>query len=134
MAAAVALKARDIYARERIAEASARKAPQFQARLRALGNHPLIGEARGMGLVGAVEMVADKASKRSFEPKAGVGPRAARFAEEEGLLLRFLMGDVLSVCPPLVIAREEIDDLFDRLGRALDRTLDWARRERLLAA
>jgi 4-aminobutyrate--pyruvate transaminase len=134
VAAAVALKTLDIYARERIAEATARKAPHFQARLKALADHPLVGEARGMGLVGAVEMVADKASKRSFEPKDGVGPRAALFAEEEGLLLRYLAGDVLSVCPPLVIANEEIDDLFGRLGRALDRTLDWAKRERLLAA
>ena len=88
--------------------------------------HPLVGEARGYGLVGAVELVADKATKRSFDPKAGVGPRAAAFAEAEGLLLRFLAGDVLSICPPLVITPQEIDELFDRLARALDRTLDWA--------
>ncbi len=61
-------------------------APQFQARLDALGQHPLVGEARGMGLVGAVELVADKAAKRSFEAKAGVGPRAVAFAQEEGLI------------------------------------------------
>ncbi len=66
--------------------------------------HPLVGEARGLGLVGAVELVADKASKRSFDPKAGVGPRAVAFAEEEGLIVRFLPGDVVSICPPLVIS------------------------------
>jgi 4-aminobutyrate---pyruvate transaminase len=131
VAAAVALKALDIYARERIAEQAARKAPQFQARLSALGEHPLVGEARGLGLVGAVELAAHKAAKRSFEAKAGVGPRAVRFAEEEGLIVRFIAGDVLSICPPLIIAPAEIDELFDRLGRALDRTLDWAKRERL---
>jgi len=75
--------------------------------------------------------VADKASKRSFDPKAGVGPRAVRFAEEEGLIVRFIAGDVLSICPPLIIAPAEIDEMFDRLTRALDRTLDWAKRERL---
>ena len=53
VAAAVALKALEIYARERIVEQAARKAPQFQARLAALGDHPLVGEARGLGLVGA---------------------------------------------------------------------------------
>src|SRR3984893_16749681 len=71
VAAAVALKTLEIYARERIAEQATRKAPQFQARLAALGHHPLVGEARGLGLVGAVELVADKAGKRSFEAKAG---------------------------------------------------------------
>ena len=134
VAAAVALKALDIYARERIAEQAARKAPQFQARLAALGDHPLVGDARGLGLIGAVELVADKNTKRAFDAKAGVGPRAVRFAEEEGLILRFIVGDILSICPPLVIAPAEIDELFDRLARALDRTLDWVRRERLMDA
>ena len=133
VAAAVALKTLEIYARERIAEAVARKAPRFQARLKALADHPLVGDARGMGLVGGLELVADKASKRSFDPKAGVAPRAVHYAEKEGLIVRFLFGDVMSLCPPLIITEAEIDELFDRLGRALDRTLDWVRRERLIA-
>ena len=132
VAAAVALKTLDIYARERIADVAARKAPQFQARLSTLGEHPLVGEARGLGLIGGIELVADKNSKRSFEAKLGVGMRAVRFAEEEGLIVRFIAGDILSICPPLIITPAEIDELFDRLGRALDRTLDWAKRERLL--
>jgi 4-aminobutyrate---pyruvate transaminase len=48
--------------------------------------------------------------------------------------VRFLAGDTVSICPPLTIAPAEIDELFDRLGRALDRTLDWAKRERLMEA
>ena len=134
VAAAVALKTLDIYARERIGEQVARKAPHFQARLAALGKHPLVGEARGLGLVGGLELVADKNSKRSFEAKAGIGPRAVRYAEEEGLIVRFLMGDILSICPPLIITPAEIDELFDRLGRALDRTLDWVKQQRLMQA
>jgi len=133
VAAAVALKTLEIYERERLVEKAAHMAPQFQARLAALGAHPLVGEARGYGLVGALELVANKATKRSFEPKAGVGPRAAANAEAEGLLVRSLAGDVISICPPLVITPQEIDELFDRLGRALDRTLEWAKREQLLA-
>jgi len=131
VAAAVALKALEIYARERIAEQAARKAPQFQARLAALAAHPLVGEARGFGLVGGLELVADKRSKRSFDAKAGVGPRVVRCAEEEGLIVRFIAGDILSICPPLIITPAEIDELFDRLGRALDRAWDWVRPERL---
>jgi 4-aminobutyrate--pyruvate transaminase len=134
VAAAVALKTMEIYARERIFERAAQLSPQFQARLAALGQHPLIGEARGFGLMGAVELVADKPSKYSFEPKAAVGPRAVALAQEEGLILRAMPGDVISICPPLVISPAEIDELFDRFGRALDRTLHWAKGERLLQA
>ena len=53
------------------------------------------------------------------------------FAEAEGLIVRSVIGDVITLCPPLIIAPAEIDALFDRLTRALDRTLDWVTRERL---
>ena len=131
VAAAVALKALDIYARERIPDAVARKAPRFQARLAALGEHPLVGEARGLGLVGGIELVADKRSKRSFDPKAAVAPAVVGFAQEEGLIVRFLAGDIVSICPPLIITPQEIDELFDRLGRALDRAAQWVRAQQL---
>jgi 4-aminobutyrate---pyruvate transaminase len=91
----------------------------------------LVGEARGLGLIGGVELVADKASRRSFTATHGVASRAVRFAEEEGLIVRAVMGDILTLCPPLIISAVEIDELFDRLGRALDKTFDWVRRERL---
>jgi len=132
VAAAVALKAIEIYARDKIADAVVRKAPHFQARLRALGDHPLVGEARGLGLLGGIELVADKSSKASFDAKAAVAPQVVQFAQEEGLIVRYLAGDVVSICPPLIIAPAEIDELFDRLGRALDRTLSWARERGLL--
>jgi 4-aminobutyrate--pyruvate transaminase len=134
VAAAVALKTLEIYERDRILEQAAAKAPQFMARLRALGEHPLVGEPRGLGLIGGLEFVADKPTKRSFEPAGAVGARCVRFAEDNGLIVRAIAGDVVSICPPLVISPQEIDELFDRLSRALDQTLDWARSERLLAA
>src|SRR5260370_9351044 len=81
VAAAVALKALDIYARERTAEQAARKAPHFRARLAALGQHPLVGEPPRRGPRGAVELVPDQKSKTSFEAKGGVGARAVRCAE-----------------------------------------------------
>jgi 4-aminobutyrate--pyruvate transaminase len=131
--AAVALKTLEIYEREKIIEKAAAKAPQFQAHLKALGDHPLVGEARGIGLVGAVEVVADRKTKKSFDPKSGVGARVVRICEEEGLILR-AMGDSVGICPPLIISPEEVDDLFDRLSRALDKTLDWAKKEGLMVA
>jgi 4-aminobutyrate--pyruvate transaminase len=134
VSAAVAVKTLEIYARERIFEKAAERAPKFQARLQGLGRHPLVGEARGVGLIGGVELVADKTSKRSFLPSQGIGPGAVRFAEQEGLIVRSVLGDVLTLSPPLVISTAEIDDLFDRLTRALDKTLDWVTREHLAQA
>ena len=129
VSAAVALKAIEIYARDRIIEKAAERTPHFQARLKALGEHPLVGEARGLGLIGGLELVAEKKTKRSFAPQHGVGARAVQFAEAEGLIVRSVLGDVLTLCPPLVISAAEIDELFDRLTRALDKTLDWVTRE-----
>ena len=134
VSAAVALKTIEIYTRERIIEKAAKRAPLFQARLKALNQHPLVGEARGLGMIGGVEMVADKKAKRSFAPQHGVGARCVRFAEEEGLIVRSVAGDVLTLCPPLVINAAQIEELFDRLTRALDRTLDWVTREKLTEA
>jgi 4-aminobutyrate---pyruvate transaminase len=134
VSAAVALKAIEIYLRDRIIEKAAERGVQFQARLSALNAHPLVGEARGLGLIGGVELVADKRTKRSFAPQHGVGPRAVQFAEAEGLIIRSVLGDVLTLSPPLVISAAEVDALFDRLARALDQTLDWVTRERLAQA
>jgi 4-aminobutyrate---pyruvate transaminase len=134
VAAAVAIKALEIYARDRIVAQVAAKAPHFQARLKALGDHQLVGEARGMGLVGGLELVADKRKKMAFEPAKGVAAHCVRFAEAEGLIVRSVIGDTITICPPLIIATDEIDELFNRLLRALDRTRDWAKREQLIAA
>ena len=134
VAAAVALKAIEIYARDHVIERAAKRAPLFQARLKALARHPLVGEARGLGLIGAVELVADKATKRSFAAQHGVGARAVEFAEQEGLIVRAVGGDALALSPPLIIGATEIEELFDRLTRALDKTLDWVTRERLAQA
>ena len=133
VACAVALKTIEIYKRERIVEGVAAKAPQFQARLAGLAEHPIVGEASGIGLIGGLEIVADKSSRRQYEPKAGVAARCVAFAQDEGLIVRFLMGDRIAVCPPLIISPDEIDALFDRLTRALDRTAAWIRSEGLEA-
>jgi 4-aminobutyrate---pyruvate transaminase len=134
VSAAVALKALEIYQRDKIFERAAGLAPHFQNRLAALGEHPLVGEARGIGMIGGAELVADKRTKRSFDPQHGVASRAVQFAEAEGLIVRAVMGDVLTLCPPLIITDAEIDDLFARLTRALDQTLDWVTREKLVQA
>jgi len=134
VSAAVAVKTLEIYQRDKIIETARTRMPQFQQRLMALGDHPLVGEARGMGMVGALELAADKRAKKPLDPKRGVGAQVVSHAQAEGLIVRFIGGDVISVCPPMIIQPAEIDELFDKLTRALDKTLDWAKREQLLAA
>ena len=134
VAAAVAVKTLEIYERERIFEGVKAKEPLFQKRLSALADHPLVGEARGIGLIGGLEIVADKATKSQFAPEKGVAAKAVGFAQAEGLIVRSLFGDRIAVCPPLIITEPEIDEMFDRLTRALDRTADWATGEGLRPA
>ncbi|HEX2555336.1 MAG TPA: aminotransferase [Microvirga sp.] len=134
VAAAVALKTLEIYQRDRIFEGAAAKAPVFERRLAALADHPLVGEARGLGLIGGLELVADKRTKAQYDAKKGVALKCVGFAQAEGLIVRNLMGDRLAVCPPLVITEAEIHELFDRLTRALDRTAEWIAKEGLVAA
>jgi 4-aminobutyrate--pyruvate transaminase len=129
LACAVALKTIEIYERIKIVEHVRRVAPIFELRLKALAGHPLVGEARSVGLLGALELAKDKRARQSFEPKLGVGAKAARFAEEEGVLCRAVGGDNLALCPPLVIDGAEINAMFDCVARALDRTEAWARKE-----
>ncbi|AZO80410.1 MULTISPECIES: aminotransferase [unclassified Bosea (in: a-proteobacteria)] len=131
---AVAVKTLEIYQRDRIIEHVRKVEPKFLQRLTKLAEHPLIGEARGVGLIGGIEFVKDKASKAQFEAKKGVALKSTSFAQDEGLILRALGGDRVAFCPPLVITEAEIDELFDRYERALNRTLDWVKAEGLLAA
>jgi 4-aminobutyrate---pyruvate transaminase len=130
VAAAVANKTLEIYARDNIVGHVQTLTPLFQRRLRALIDHPLVGEARGVGLVGGLEVVADKSTKRSFLPKQGVAPKVVFFGQQEGVIVRAI-GDTISICPPLIITAAETDEMFDRITRAFDKTEDWVRKEGL---
>jgi len=103
----------------------------FLNRIKALEGHPLVGEARGVGLIAGLELVADKKNKTHFPADRMVATMVMRVAEREGLIIRAVPTDRIAICPPLVISEEEINDLFDRLTRALDTTADWAKREKL---
>jgi 4-aminobutyrate--pyruvate transaminase len=120
VSSAVALETLKIYEERDIVGHVRRIAPHFQARLRALAAHPLVGEARGVGLVGAVEVVRDKAAKTPFDAALAVGPAVQAAVLEEGVILRAIR-DVVAVCPPLIIADEQIDTLFDALAKGLDK-------------
>lgn len=122
VAAAVALETLKIYQEDRIVEHVREVAPLFQQRLSALAEHPLVGNTRGVGLIGGLEIVADKASKESYPPELKVAMTVAAKALQKGLILRGLPGDAVGICPPLIINEAEINELFDLLHGALDET------------
>ncbi|MFA6019636.1 MAG: aspartate aminotransferase family protein [Rhodospirillales bacterium] len=121
LGAAVALETLAIYEERDILGHVRKMAPHFQARLRAFASHPLVGEARGIGLIGALELVADKQTRANFDPALGVGAKVVAAAEQEGVILRAMAGDAIAFSPPLVITKGEIDEMFGRFSRALER-------------
>lgn len=134
VACAVALKVIELYQERDILGHVRRVAPLFQKRLARLAGHSLVGEAQGVGLIGAIELVADKQTKRSLDPAKTAALTCAKFAEEEGVIVRPLFGDRVAVCPPLIISESEINELFDRFERGINRFADWAVNEKLTAS
>ena len=125
--AAVALETLKIYEERDIVGQVRRVGPRLQEGLRRLSAHPLVGEARGVGLIGALELVRDKSTRVNFDTKVGVGAYVVKRAQHHGTILRNMAGDVIAFCPPLIITEAEIDALLERTARALDDTLAMVR-------
>ncbi len=122
VAAAVALETLKIIEERDLVAHVRGVGPRLQEGLARLVEHPLVGEARGVGLIGALELVEDKSSGRAFDPAQKIGLKTQEHALDQNLIVRAL-GDSIAVTPPLVITAEEIDDLLARLHRTLDATL-----------
>lgn len=130
---ALGVKAIEIYQKRDIVGHVRRLIPVFEARMRKVAEHPMVGEPRHAGLMGGVELVADKTTKRSFDAKSGVGPYLSRAVEGHGAILRAL-GDTIAFCPPMIISEAELNELFDRFERALADTEAWVAKEGLAKA
>ena len=100
---------------------AAEKGAYLLNRLQELRSHEIVGDVRGLGLVAAIELVRDRASKELFDASAGVARRVWLAALEEGVIFRPLTGDVLAMSPPLVISNEQIDMMVSALDRAISR-------------
>jgi 4-aminobutyrate--pyruvate transaminase len=122
--AAVALETLKIYQEDDVVGHVRRVAPSFQERLRGYADHPLVGEARGVGLIGAVELVADKATRKNFSPSLKIGPQVVGLAAKHGLIIRALVNDTIAFCPPLIISEAQVDEMFDCFDKTLDDALD----------
>jgi 4-aminobutyrate--pyruvate transaminase len=94
-------------------------APHFQRRLKAMQKHPMVHSSRGVGLIGAIELVQDKATGKTFEAGSSILARVVSAGFEVGLICRALR-DTLAVSPPLIITEVQIDELFDKMTRSLD--------------
>ncbi|WP_419905607.1 aspartate aminotransferase family protein [Kiloniella sp.] len=129
--AAVALETLKIYEERDLFAHAANVGEHLQAGLAKFKDHPLVGEIRGVGLIAAVELVQNKENKVSFDPIGKVGTYLNERATEEGLIIRN-MGDAIAFCPPLIITRDEIDQMLARFNVALDKTLQWVKTEGLL--
>ena len=123
--AAVALRCLELMEERNIFAHAAKVGEVFQARLHALADHPLVGDVRGVGLIGAVELIADKATRERFPPAAKMGVHCMNRALDHGLIVRAL-GDSLAFCPPLIIDDKQIDEIFSKFELALADTLRFA--------
>ncbi|WP_414476355.1 aspartate aminotransferase family protein [Microvirga sp. M2] len=117
--AAVAVETLKIYEERDIVGHVRQVSKRFQQRLQAMAERPYVGEARGIGLIGAVELVSDKKAKTPFDPKLAIGAGLQAKAMENGVIVRALR-ECIAFCPPLIIDEAQIDMLFDGIEKAFD--------------
>ncbi len=122
--AAVALEALDIYDEIDLVGHVREVSPHFLDACRALMDHPLVGDARGIGLFCGIELVKDKRTREQYDPALKIGQRVQDAAHAGGLYLRSIPPDRISFMPPLIIEKTEIDDAIAILRKALDSV--WA--------
>lgn len=131
VACAAALKAIEIYQRDKLFEHAAEVGAYLQRGLQEFASHPLVGEVRGKGLIAAVELVANKELRQSFTDGA-VGAAAKQFCQNHGLLIRAVSGNSMAFCPPLIIDKPQIDEMLEMFSLALDDTLNFTKEHKLL--
>ena len=118
VACAVALRTLEIYEELNLFSHVEKIAPKFQERVNKLGTFEFVGEARGIGLIAALEIVKNKGTKENFDPYGKVGKQIAEICQKNGLIVRAI-GDVIAICPPLIITEEQVDEMFDILEASL---------------
>lgn len=125
---AMGVKTIELYQKRNIVDHVRAVAPLFEERLKALGEHPLVGEARCAGLMGGLELSPDPASAATFATPGKVGPYLANELLKHGVILRAI-GDTLAFCPPMIITTDELEEMFAPIETALDATHAWAKSE-----
>jgi 4-aminobutyrate--pyruvate transaminase len=132
IAAAVALETQKIYEERKILDHVRAVTPVFLDELKSFADHPLVGEVRGVGLIGALELVKDKKTREGFDPKLAVGPNLIRIAHDHGVILR-PVADSICFCPPLICSEGQIREMFARFRKALAETQEWLKSQAVAA-
>ncbi|MCX8253087.1 putative aminotransferase y4uB [Beijerinckiaceae bacterium RH AL1] len=131
VACAVAMENLDIIAERGLVANAAAMGALLHRELAPLAEHPLVGEVRGTGLIAGIELVADKATRATFDPPGIVGAEVFARAHGHGLIVRAI-GDTIALCPPLIVSEADVRDIVERLSATLNDVTDWVR-ERGLA-
>ncbi|MFO7646453.1 aminotransferase [Halomonas sp. 3H] len=106
-----------------------------QAMADAFGDHPIVGNVRGVGMLAALEFSPRPEKREHFDPALKVGPRIAAAVLEENLIARAMpQGDILGFAPPLIATRDEVDEIVARARRAVDKVADALVREGAIQA
>ena len=129
---AVGCAALDIYKRRNILDHVRQVQGRFQEKLASFAGHELVGETRGVGLMGAIEVAPKHGDPSGFKAPGKVGGQLMAEMLKRGVILRAI-GDTLAMCPPMIITEDEIDALFEPMEAALDATHAWAKAEGHLA-
>lgn len=108
----------DIIQREGLIERVRKLAPYFAGALDSLTRHAIVGEVRTAGLMAGIELVRDRETKEPFAPEAAIAMRIRDAARERGLIMRASL-DVVSLCPPLIIKKKEIDRIVSILDEVI---------------
>jgi len=119
--ATIALEALDIYQEMDLIGHVRDVSVPFLEGCRALMDHPLVGDARGIGLFCGIELVKDKKTREQFDPALQIGQRVQDAAHANGLYLRSIPPDRISFMPPLIIEKSEVDEALRILRIALDK-------------
>jgi putrescine aminotransferase len=129
VACAVALANLDIIENENLVQRSHNLGILLRQKLNdALGDHPMVGEIRGVGLIGAIELVADKRTRRFFDKRGRIGTICRDYCFENNVILRAVR-DTMVFSPPLVISESEIGMLVERSTRAIHQTYERVKHE-----
>lgn len=123
VSAAVGLEVLRLYHEGGILANGVAMEPTFSAGLKDLVSHPLVGEARSRGLLGALELVADKTTKRQFDPALRLHERISTAAYAEGLIFRAFGDSILGFAPALNYTNDNFAEMFSRLRKILDTVL-----------
>ncbi|HNP62679.1 MAG TPA: aminotransferase class III-fold pyridoxal phosphate-dependent enzyme [Woeseiaceae bacterium] len=124
VSAAIGLEVLRLYEEGGLLANGEKVAPIFEQGLQALREHPLVGDARQRGLLGALELVADKASKQRFDASLRLSARIQKKAYENRIIFRAFADDILGFAPALCYTESELALLFERLLQTLDAVLD----------